>query len=355
MEKNTRTAADTAAINNAAPMKDRIGEYLIPRIQDEFLFDELSPGFLERAGIADILTDVPVPIRKSDLSQGMTTVNIARNMAYIIGCDINFRYRDAYIAYIDRMFQGQFVRPLLGEGTDLASHDDYESAAILFRAAILIDPDNGDAYYCYGRACRDAYENGEGEEYVGKFKAESLEAFEKLTMKSPDFDMGYYFLGFGYINLGLYIKAKLTWDRFMELSKEGELRAEIRGYLDKLEEPCRIEKGYNSVLAGRYSEGLAILEPYKEDERFNQWWPLWYYIGVAYKGLEDANSAEESLLQGLRYAPSSVDIMKELVEIYDAFGDREKRDKYAKKIEIVKKNAELDREERKAAQMPGLS
>ena len=47
--------------------------------------------------------------------------------------------------------------------------------------------------------------------------------------------------------------------------------------------------------------------------------------------------------------------MKELVEIYDAFGDREKRDKYAKKIEIVKKNAELDREERKAAQMPGLS
>ena len=77
--------------------------------------------------------------------------------------------------------------------------------------ALFVDPDSADALYCYGRACRDAYEKGEGEEYVGRFKAESLEAFEKLTLKKPDFDMGFYFLGYGYLNLGLYVKAKLTW------------------------------------------------------------------------------------------------------------------------------------------------
>ena len=47
--------------------------------------------------------------------------------------------------------------------------------------------------------------------------------------------------------------------------------------------------------------------------------------------------------------------MGELVEIYDACGNEEKRLKYEKKIRIVRENAEKDREEKRAAAMPGLS
>ena len=335
--------------------KDRISDYLIPRIEEGFLFDELSDNYLNRAGIGDIMKDVPVPIRRAELDQGLSTLAIARNMAYVIGCDINFRYAENYKAYILRTFTSDFVKPLINEGVDLAAHDSYEEACILFRAAILLDPENRDAFYCYGRACKDAYENGEGEEYVGRFKAESLEAFEKLTLKAPDYDMGFYFLGFGYINLGLYIKAKLTWARFMELSEDGELRAELRELLDKLTEPCKIEEGYNAVLSGRYEEGIAILSDYEDDERFNTWWPLWYYLGVAYKGLELQEEAEQRLLRALQYSPSNTDVMGELVEIYDACGNEEKRLKYEKKIRIVRENAEKDREEKRAAAMPGLS
>ncbi len=336
-------------------IEDRIGMYLTPRLDEGFLFDELSDGYLSRAGVMDILKDVPVPIRMAEISKGLSTVNIARNMAYVIGCDPNFRYRDNYIAYINRTFGDEFLKPLLSEGVDLAEHDDYVSACIIFRAAIQLAPDDKDPLYCYGRACKDAYENGEGEEYVGRFKAESLEAFEKVTLKDPDFDMGFYFLGFGYINLGLYTKARLTWERFMQLSQDGELRAEIRGLLDKLDEPCRIEEGYNAVLRGSYQEGIAVLSEYEDDERFNKWWPLWYYLGEAYRATGDANSAEECYLKALKLSPSNVQVMEELVAIYQAFGDTEKREKYEKKIEIVKNNAMLDREEKREAEMPGLS
>ena len=77
-----------------------------------------------------------------------------------------------------------------------------------------------------------------GREYIGRYKAESLDAFERLTLKKPDFDMGFYFLGYGYLNLGLYVKAKLTWETFMELSENQEQKDEVAGWLEKAGGAC---------------------------------------------------------------------------------------------------------------------
>lgn len=325
-------------------LQDRIGEYLVPHL-DQFLFDELSENYLAKAEIADILTGVPVPIRKTALS-GLSTLALAQNMAFIIGCDINFKYRDNYVAYIIRTFTKDFAKPLINEGIEAAAKSDFDYACICFRGALLIDPDSSDALYCYGRACKDSYETGEGEEYVGRYKAESLEAFEKLTIKSPEFDMGFYFLGYGYLNMGLYVKAKLTWQTFLTLSKDKERKEEVQGWLDKLVEPVKIEEGYNDVLAGRLEEGIEILSAYRDDERFNTWWPLWYYLGVAYGQLGESEEAEQCYLRVLKLSPSNLQAMEALEELYKNSGNEQMAEKYHKKMEVVKHNIELDKAEK---------
>ena len=73
-------------------IEDRIGEYLVPHLQD-FIFDELSEGYLEKMGLKEIMTGVPIPLRKKELNK-ITTLTIALNMAFVIGCDPNFQYRD---------------------------------------------------------------------------------------------------------------------------------------------------------------------------------------------------------------------------------------------------------------------
>lgn len=170
---------------------DRIGMYLIPHTNN-FVFDQLSDKYLEKTGLTEILSEVPVPIRKDELTS-ISALNIARGMAFIIGCDPGFKYKDNYIAYILKVFDKRFAQGLVAEGVEAAQKNDYDYACIQFRAAMLIDKDNVDAVYCYGRACKDAYELGEEEDFIARFKAESLEAFEEVTLRKPDFADAYYF------------------------------------------------------------------------------------------------------------------------------------------------------------------
>ncbi len=333
--------------NEVQMLKDRIGEYLMPHV-DQFVFDELSESYLAKAEIADILTGVPVPIRKTAMT-GLSTLVIAQNMAFIIGCDINFKYRDQYVAYILRTFTKEFVKPLLNEGVEAAAKHDFDYACICFRGALLLDPSSADALYCYGRACKDSYESGEGEEYIGRYKAESLEAFEKLTLMKPDFDMGFYFLGYGYLNMGLYVKAKLTFETFLSLSNSDEQKEEVSGWLEKLAEPVKIEEGYNHILAGRFADGIAVLSAYQEDARFNTWWPLWYYLGIAAEETGDGTEAERCYLQVLKLSPSNLETMERLVSYYEGSGASAQAEKYRQKIEVVKHNIELDQAEKSSS------
>lgn len=328
--------------------QDRIKDYLISKL-DDFFFDELSNEYLRKAEIMEFMKGVPIPLRREDIAKmkDFSTVRIADAMAFVIGCDPDFKYRDAYVKYINKFFPDQFPKLLVQQGADKAREEDYETACVYFRAALLIDPDFMDAQYCYARACHDAYENGSGEDYVGTFKAESLRAFETLVDKWPDFDEGYYYLGYAYLNLGLYQKAALTFQRFLSLTKNEEARKEVQDISVKLKDPCTIEEGCNAIISGRLESGIEILSTYKEDPRYNEWWPLWYYLGAAYRALGLTRDALDAFQRVLKLSPSNAETMQQLVELYEADGIEDMAEKYRKKIEVVEKNRELDREQKR--------
>jgi tetratricopeptide (TPR) repeat protein len=327
--------------------KDRVKEYLLP-ITEDYIFDELSDDYLRRAELTDILKGVPVPLGKSQLSS-LTNLKIAHNMAVIIGCDPDFPYVDNYKKAILKSFGQKFIRLLIKEGLEKAERKEFLEGAVLFRAARILDPKSVDALYAYAKICKDIYDAGEDNEYIGRFKAESIEAFEALTKLSPDFDMPYYFLGYGYLNLGLYLKAKLAWDRFLNLASDDtstekkDLYKEIQDWQEKLKEPILIEEAYNDILAERFPEGIRKLSPYTGDERFCFWWPLWYYLGLAKSRMGMYEEAEGDLLRGLSLSPSNTDIMEELVLIYHISGDQDKEDKYRSKIDLIIKNGSKEK------------
>lgn len=326
------------------------------------MFAELSQDYLTRIGALDILGGVAVPVNTGEgTAAGETDVrNIVLDMARVIGSDPYFVYADSYISFI-RHAAGDGAAPMLvAEGARSADSGDLEDACMLLRAALRIEPGSREAMYLYARACKEIYEtesaaaaDGMGdEEKIGMFKAESMETFELLTMMHPDFAMGYYFLGYAYLNMGLYLKAQLTWKDFLEKSSGSELethemddemmaalRDEISSRVDELTAPVDIERGCNMIMSGDYQGGREVLDKYREG-RFAEWWPLWYYLGTAESALGHAEEAAECYKRVLRLSPSNTDAMEELAAIYALAGDEKNASKYRKKIEIVRSNAE---------------
>lgn len=329
--------------NDPSINNDRITKYLSRRNEGIF-FAELSPKYLDKTGAAALLASVPVPIGSDEESPEPDTVIIALNMGRVVGGDPSFPYRTQYLAFIEMVYGENADRAMIAEGAKYGGKEDYEAACMFFRAALILNSKSKDALYLYGRSCLDAYNKGsEDEAYIGLFKAESIDCFELLTMIHEDYEMGYYFLGYGYVNLGLYLKAKLTWDRFMELTdgtsnvELQELREEIGGRINRLDVPIKIENATNEILRGNYSYGRDELIKYTSG-KYSEWWPLWYYLAIAEESLGHASEAIEDYKTALKYTPSNIEIMKNLAAVLQAAGRGDEAEKYRKKIMVVEEN-----------------
>ncbi len=336
--------------------RDRISGYLSVRLHD-MVFVELSEDYLDRIGASDILTGVPVPLNSGNDADGgeITVKDIVLDMARVIGGDPSFVYSGSYLEFIKRAVGTNAVAMLVSEGARSADRGDLIDACMLLRAALKIDPKSKEALYLYARACKECYEReselseeGSGdEEKTGMFKAESMETFELLTMIHPDFAMGYYFLGYAYLNMGLYLKAQLTWRDFLKFSSAGvgensgtddetlgSLREEISSRLEELNDPVEIERGCNMIMSGNFAGGREVLDKFRES-RFSNWWPLWYYLATAESALGNSDEAIKFYRKVLSLSPSNTEVMEELAAVYALTGDEENAAKYRRKIKII--------------------
>ena len=347
----TRTVVRDPSQSDIQLREDRIGRYF-KKYLSKFVFDEFSPKFIAESKAGDLMKGVPIPLRKKDYKvfaggEGLSMLTIAENMAWVMGCDPHFKHTKDYVAILSKLYNYKLYEGMMKEGRDAAERGAMDDACIHFRAALCMKPDYLHAMYSYARACRAMYQSSNNEEYVGRFKAEALDYFELTTETHPRFAQGYYYLGYAYLNMGLYVKADLTWREFLRFSRNGKDKKEIRTRIKQLEEPVQIEQGYNDVMAGRYEEGITRLEPFLSS-RFNTWWPLHYYLGVAYEMTGRKSDAVSSFKRVLTMNASHLETMEELVAIYTQEGDRENRRKYEQKIQLIRKTMEEDQKAFKA-------
>ncbi|MDR3296520.1 MAG: tetratricopeptide repeat protein [Clostridiales Family XIII bacterium] len=360
-----KTKEDEQAASADADIRtrpDRVGKHLEKHLS-KFVFDEFSDAYLTRGGIS-FMQGVPVPLRKEDMAdfhsaEGLSALRIGENMAYVMGISPQFPYAGNYVKFLKTCFRGNAAEVLVREakslaghvrstdmprtpdgsrpaaGTTLAEREEPDQACIYFRAALCMEPKNLEAMYGYAMACRAMYLNGGDSAYVGNLKAEALEYFELTAAAFPRFPMAHYYLGYAYLNLGLYQKAYLTWKTYLKYSDHAQDRKEIRERIRQLAEPLEIEKGCNAVLAGRWHEGIDILEPYVNG-KYSDWWPLYYYLGAAYHGSAQGEEAEEMFKQALRLCPSHVESMDALAQLYTEAGEGTLAKKYSQKAALIR-------------------
>lgn len=326
--------------------EDRIAPYLRELLSD-LLFDSFSEDYLRREGL-EFMIGSPIPIKKEELPAfvegGIPLIRLADNMALVCGVDPRFPSVGNYMRFLARYFDENLANVLADLGGQHLRDAAYAKSAAYFRSALVLEATDQKGLFGYACACREWYLSLDAEtsaDQIQALKDEALEFYERCSKLYPDLSAPYYFLGYAYLNLGLYTKAKLTWERFLELEPEDEERVEIQERIDQLKDPVRIEEGINLLLGSKIVEGLAILEPYIQTE-FNDWWPLHYYLASAYRALSHTDEAIEGFHKVLKLAPSHIDSTLQLAELYEQKGDSEKADKYFRKVHILHQNRERE-------------
>ncbi len=336
-----RTVVRTPEEYDIQIREDRIGRYFKKHLS-RFIFAEFSEEYMKKGGMEELMRGVPIPLRKSDLEvfaggAGLKPTHIAANMAWIMGIDPHFKYTPYYVKFLNKLFNYKIMEGMLKTGRDAAEKGNYEEACIHFRATLCMNPEYLHGMYSYARCCREMYTASNNEEYVERFKAESLDFFELTTEAHPRHAQSFYYLGYAYLNKGLYTKAQTAWKKFLSFTRNAKDRKEIHNRLKQIEEPVIIEQAINEISLGRFAQGVDTLEHYLKSD-FENWWPLHYYLGIGYLNMGQRKDAVNAFKRTLEKNGSHIHSMESLADIYKESGDKEEEQKYRKKIAIVKEN-----------------
>ncbi len=275
---------------------------LLKKRADELIFIELKPHvklgwngfeFPQGTPLPILLSEIVGDIRDNKLEE-FSSITLIDGMIRILGIDSETPKKQIYVDAL-RAYQEDILDVILTRGLEAASDERFDEAMLLFRTAIQLKPDHEDALYNYGRALVDLAKKHENTKLETVLTEEARETFEALTELDPDLALPYYQLGFLYANKKSYIRASACWHQALTLELTDDQEMEIRTLLVQLDDNRTYEEGYQAILKGYNQEGLELL--CSLEDKYPDWWNLFFFIGLAYKGLEQYEDAISSFLR----------------------------------------------------------
>ena len=306
-------------------MKFLIDPYIRKRTED-LSFLQLSPNAIKVKNYTMPDEGLFIPLLTTELANNIKTkeedkiVNanaIVRGMIYLLGLDADFKYKDEYIKFL------YAVNP------DIENYINYEAIkfadegkmveSIIFLKALLV-LNNKNIYYMFNYGLtliKYASEDLKDKLKVQEtFRREATIFLESILDMNEEFALAYYHLGFLYLHNKQFSKAKIYWEKYLEYDTDTELINEISQMLLQIEDQVKYERGYEAVLGGRPEEGLLLL--LELEERFEKWWNLLFFIGLAYRQLSQYDDAISYFNKVLQIEENQMDTLVELGLCYGA-------------------------------------
>lgn len=296
---------------------------------DNLTFIELKENsFVELKGYT-IKDHLPLPILTTGLIKGIKdgiyqeeikVRDFIEGIIYTMGTDSKFPYIDDYkeilYAYDENIKDYIFC----GGVKDL-EEGNFDEGCIKLRALLVIDPEDINAIFNYGLGIEGLAkkflenEDKKSEEFLNF----ATNLFESILEIDKDFSLAHYKLGYHYLYFEQYLKASMTWKKFIVMSKDEVLVQEIRNEIDKIDDDVTFETGLTYLIYNDFEKALSffkeLIPKYKDN------WNLNFSIGKCYIGLEEFDLAIEYISEAIKLNESEPDLYNELGIIYYNKGD----------------------------------
>ncbi|WP_314049732.1 tetratricopeptide repeat protein [Peptostreptococcus stomatis] len=306
-------------------MKNRLDKYVLDKAEELVFITIDKSEDLGLIGYEVPKEGIKIPIKSNVLvksikdnkaQEEINMMSMIDAMIYLEGIDPDFIYNVEYDDLIEtfaRKSNFDYMDYMGYMSNQAYSKGEIRDALVYIRTYLRMEPDDIMGLYQYAIICQELslrYQKDEDVKAMNDFLLEALASLEKIIGLDDSFALAYYQLGFHYSNQNQFIKAKLTWDRALDLGLDDETRTDIMENLAKIDHKVRYEHAYNLVFQGKAEEGLQDLLDL--ESQYPDWWNLLFIISLAYKSLGDLGQAKSYLEKILITRPTQVDTLVEM-------------------------------------------
>lgn len=301
--------------------RDKYFEEFYEKKRDDISFISIKKGATIKFKDKNYKTEkeLPIPVRvqklledikKQDERDGITLNNIIDGIIYIIGSDVNFEFLKDYKEMLETL--NFDIKSYIVYCINKFEENEFEDGIVYGKALVNIE-ENEKSCFVYASALEKMglkYNEESNEQKSQYFLEEANKYFEKCLDYDDKFALAYYKLGFYYKRSQQYVKAELIWNKHQEIDEDVLRIDEIRNELIQLRTYVDFEKGYNLILQEKPEEGLDLLLPLVN--QYGNWWNLLFFIGLAYRMLEQYDIAETYFENVLKLENAQKDALNEL-------------------------------------------
>lgn len=306
-------------------MKNRLDKYVLDKAEELVFITIDKSEDLGLIGYEVPKEGIKIPIKSNVLvksikdnkaQEEINMMSMIDAMIYLEGIDPDFIYNTEYDDLIEtfaRKSNFDYMDYMGYMSNQAYSKGEIRDALVYIRAYLRMEPDDIMGLYQYAIICQELslrYQKDEDVKAMNDFLLEALASLEKIIGLDDSFALAYYQLGFHYSNQNQFVKAKLAWDRALDLGLDDETRTDIMENLAKIDHKVRYEHAYNLVFQGKAEEGLQDLLDL--ESQYPDWWNLLFIISLAYKSLGDLGQAKSYLEKILITRPTQVDTLVEM-------------------------------------------
>lgn len=306
-------------------MKNRLDKYILDKADDLVFITIDQSEDLGLIGYEVPKDGIKIPIKSNVLvksikdkkaQEEINMMSMIDAMLYLEGIDPDFIYNVEYDDLIEtfaRKSDFDYMQYMGYMSNQAYQEGEVRDALVYIRSYLRMEPDDVMALYQYAIICQElslTYQKDEDIKAMNDFLLEALASLERILDIDDSFALAYYQLGFHYSNQNQFTKAKMTWDRALDLGVDEESAGDIRDNLGKIDHKVRYEEAYNLVFQGKAEEALDDLLDL--ESQYPDWWNLLFIISLAYKSLGDLGQAKTYLEKILMIRPTQVDTLVEM-------------------------------------------
>lgn len=265
---------------------------------EELSYLELKEGASVKVGEVEFTGYLPLPILNSRLVdlvkesvEDIPGEYFLEGMVYVLSLDFDNEFSQRYVDFI-KSYTKDIKGYLFSKGMELINNDNFSESLIYLNALKNLGLADEKAYFSIGNALENLDISIFSDREKNVHSVDIMNIYERVLNLDDEFSLAHYKLGYIYKAFGQFLKAKLSFEKFLKLDKNDFRLQEVRETLEDLEGDSLKEEAVLDMNSGNYESALEKLLKVKSNKRDDLYF---YHLSLTYGNLKDFDGALDAI------------------------------------------------------------